>query len=71
MAFAVGSSKEERLAFGDWQDKELMKQSAAFTLRYAEGKSGMSCRIKVKLSRVQQTLRIGDTDMFDDISGAQ
>ena len=70
MALAVGSSKEERLAPGDWQDKELMKQSAAVTLRYAEGKSGMSRRIKVKLSRVQEILRINKFDKFDDVSDA-
>ena len=67
----VGSSKEEWLALGDWQDKDLMKQSAAITLRYAEGKSGMSRRIKVKLSRVQEILRIGKIDMFDDVTDAQ
>ena len=53
MALAVGSSREERLALGDWQSKELLKQSAAITPRYAEVKSGMARMIKAKLSRVQ------------------
>ena len=56
MAIAVASSDEERLALGDWRDKELLKQSEAITLRYADAKSGMSRRIKTKLSRVQQSL---------------
>ena len=47
-----------------------MKQSAAITLRYAEGTSGMSRRIKVKLSRVQEILRINKFNKFDDVSDA-
>ena len=71
MALAVGSSKEERLALGDWQSKELLKQSAAITPRYAEVKSGMARRIKAKLSQVQEILRINNIDMFASVSDAR
>ena len=71
MAIAVASSDEERLALGDWRDKELLKQSEAIALRYADAKSGMSRRIKTKLSRVQQSLRRKNCNKFDDVTNSQ
>ena len=68
IALAIGCSKEERLALGDWQDKELIKEVAPITLRYAEGKAGLSRQIKVKLARVQTFLRERGTAKFDDIT---
>ncbi len=50
MALALGLSKEERLALGDWQDKDLIMSEAPITLRYADGKAGMSRKVKVKLA---------------------
>ena len=36
MALQLKCSPEERLALGDWQDKELIRTNAPITLRYAE-----------------------------------
>ena len=52
----VGSSKEERLALGDWQSKDLFKLPATSTLRYAKVKSGTARKIKMKLSQIQEIL---------------
>ena len=68
IALAVGCSKEERLALGDWQDKELLRDVAPITLRYAEGKAGMSRSIKMKMSQVQTILRNNGTLRFDDLT---
>ena len=46
-------------------------QSEAITLRYADAKSGMSRRIKTKLSRVQQSLRRKNCNKFDDVTNSQ
>ena len=55
-SMALVAPSEERLALGDWQDKELLKTEAPITLRYAEGKTGLSRKIKVKLAKVQKAL---------------
>ena len=40
-------------------------------MRYAEGKSGMSRKIKVKLSRVQEILRYRAVAKFDDVTESE
>ena len=68
MALKVKSSPEERLALGDWQDNELLKATAPITLRYADGKDGLSRQIKTKLSKVQEIIRDQGVLSFDELS---
>ena len=67
MGLAANCSKKERLALGDWQDKELIQSDAPITLRYAEGKAGASRTIKTKLAKVQGQLRTLGIKKFEDI----
>ena len=67
MGLAASLTKAERLALGDWQDKDLIASEAPITLRYAEGKAGMSRKIKTKLAKVQGQLRDRGIKTFDEV----
>ena len=67
MGLAANVTKKERLALGDWQDKDLIASEAPITLRYAEGKAGLSRKIKMKLAKVQGQLRTLEIKTFDEV----
>ena len=67
MGLAADLTKKERIALGDWQDKDLIASEAPITLRYAEGKAGLSRMIKTKLAKVQGQLRDLGIKTFDEV----
>ena len=67
MGLAADLTKKERIALGDWQDKDLIASEAPITLRYAEGKAGLSRIIKTKMAKIQGQLRDLGIKTFDEV----
>ena len=67
IALHIKFSKEERLALGDWKDAKAIGDEAPITLRYADGKEGMSKGCKLICAAVFSSLAKEDIQTFDEI----
>ncbi len=64
-------SKPERLALGDWKDAKATGDEAPITLRYADGKQGMSKICKLICADVLSTLTTMKTQTFEEVPPQQ
>ena len=67
IALHLKFSREERLALGDWEDAKAIGDEAPITLRYAEGKEGMSKFCKLVCAAVFSSLAKKDIQTFDEV----
>ena len=67
IALHLKFSREERLALGDWKDAKAIGDEAPITLRYADGKEGMSKVCKLVCASVLPSLAKKDIQTFDEI----
>ena len=67
IALHLKFSREERLALGDWKDAKAIGDEAPITLRYADGKEGMSKVCKLVCAAVFSSLAEEDIQTFDEI----
>jgi len=67
IALHLKFSKEERLALGNWKDAKAIGDEAPITLRYADGKEGMSKVCKLVCAAVFSTLAEKGIQTFDEI----
>ena len=70
LAFRLGFDAKERLAVGDWKDNSRARDEAPITLRYAEGKAGMSRHLKMVLHSAFSDLRKRKLQDWDDLPEA-
>ena len=71
IALHLKFSREERLALGDWKDAKAIGDEAPITLRYADGKEGMSKVCKLVCAAVFSSLAKKDIQTFDEIPAQQ
>ena len=71
MAFNLKFSKAERLSIGDWKDSKGLNDEAPITLRFAEGKEGMSRVCKMICASVFAKLAKDNTQTFEEVSAQQ
>ena len=71
VALSLKFSSAERLSIGDWKDAKGLSDEAPITLRYAEGKEGMSRICKMICAEVFTQLNSNNVQTFDEVSAQQ